>query len=71
MSNGDREQARRLFNTRSHSWREAGLARQLSRRAVKRARIQALVTVPLLVPIVSATFETPPPFAPAPVLVPV
>ena len=51
MSNGDREQARRLFNTRSHSWREAGLARQLSRRAVKRARIQALVMVPLLVAI--------------------
>jgi small conductance mechanosensitive channel len=51
VSNGDREQARRLFNTRSHSWREAGLARQLSRRAVKRARIQALVMVPLLVAI--------------------
>jgi len=51
LSNGDREQARRLFNTRSHSWREAGLARQLSRRAVKRARIQALVMVPLLVAI--------------------
>jgi small conductance mechanosensitive channel len=40
-----------LFSTRSHSWREAGLARQLSRRAVKRARIQALVMVPLLVAI--------------------
>jgi small conductance mechanosensitive channel len=51
VSDGDREQARRLFNTRSHSWREAGLARQLSRRAVKRARIQALVMVPLLVAI--------------------
>jgi small conductance mechanosensitive channel len=31
--------------------REAGLARQLSRRAVKRARIQALVMVPVLVAI--------------------
>jgi small conductance mechanosensitive channel len=51
VSDGDREQVRRLFNTRSHSWREAGLARQLSRRAVKRARIQALVMVPLLVAI--------------------
>jgi small conductance mechanosensitive channel len=51
VSNGDREHVRRLFNTRSHSWREAGLARQLSRRAVKRARIQALVMVPLLVAI--------------------
>jgi small conductance mechanosensitive channel len=51
VSNGDRNHVRQLFNTRSHSWREAGLARQLSRRAVKRARIQALVTVPLLVAI--------------------
>ena len=51
MSNGDRNHVRQLFNTRSHSWREAGLARQLSRRAVKRARIQALVMVPLLVAI--------------------
>jgi small-conductance mechanosensitive channel len=42
---------KQLFNTRSHSWREAGLARQLSRRAVKRARIQAIVMVPVLVAI--------------------
>src|ERR687888_2372487 len=42
------ERTKKLFNTRSSSWREAGLARQLSRRAVKRARIQAIVTVPLL-----------------------
>jgi small conductance mechanosensitive channel len=40
---------RRLLDTQSHSWREAGLARQLSVRAVKRARIQAIVMVPLLV----------------------
>src|SRR6476661_806911 len=39
---------RDLFATRSHSWREAGLARQLSRRAVKRARIQVFVLLPLL-----------------------
>ncbi|MGZ4276986.1 MAG: mechanosensitive ion channel family protein [Solirubrobacteraceae bacterium] len=39
---------RGLFGTRSHSWREAGLARQLSRRAVKRARIQVFVLLPLL-----------------------
>jgi small-conductance mechanosensitive channel len=44
-----REHVKKLFNTRSHSWREAGLARQLSRRAVNRARIQALVLVPVLV----------------------
>jgi small-conductance mechanosensitive channel len=37
----------KLFETRSHSWREAGLARQLSARAVKRARIQLFVLVPL------------------------
>jgi small conductance mechanosensitive channel len=51
VSNGDGQQVRQLFNTRSHSWREAGLARQLSRRAVKRARIQAFVLVPVLVAI--------------------
>jgi small conductance mechanosensitive channel len=51
VSDGDRNHVRQLFNTRSQSWREAGLARQLSRRAVKRARIQALVMVPLLVAI--------------------
>jgi small conductance mechanosensitive channel len=45
----ERRQMREMFRTRSHSWREVGLARQLSRRAVKRARIQALVLVPVLV----------------------
>jgi small conductance mechanosensitive channel len=40
---------KKLFDTQSHSWSEAGLARQLSRRAVKRARIQAIVMVPVLV----------------------
>jgi small-conductance mechanosensitive channel len=40
---------KRLLDTRSHSWREAGLARQLSARAVKRARIQTLVLLPMLV----------------------
>jgi len=39
---------KRLFQTRSHSWREVGLARQLSRRAVRRARIQAGLLLPLL-----------------------
>ncbi len=43
-----RTDMRHLFTTRTHSWREAGLARQLSRRAVKRARIQSLVLLPLL-----------------------
>ena len=45
---------KRLFDTQSHSWREAGLARQLSVRAVKRARIQAIVMVPLLIGILVA-----------------
>src|SRR5436190_14121686 len=40
----------KLFETRSHSWREAGLARQLSARAVKRARIQLFVLIPLGIP---------------------
>jgi small conductance mechanosensitive channel len=40
---------RQLFSTHSHSWRDVGLARQLSRRAVKRARIQSLVLLPLLI----------------------
>jgi small conductance mechanosensitive channel len=39
---------KRLLETRSHSWREAGLARQLSSRAVKRARIQTLVLLPMI-----------------------
>jgi small conductance mechanosensitive channel len=51
VSDGDRQHVKQMFSTRSHAWREAGLARQLSRRAVKRARIQALVQVPLLVAI--------------------
>jgi small conductance mechanosensitive channel len=39
---------RRLLDTQSHSWKEAGLARQLSRRAVKRARLELAVLLPLL-----------------------
>jgi small conductance mechanosensitive channel len=45
---------KRLFDTQSHSWRDAGLARQLSVRAVKRARIQAIVMVPILIGILVA-----------------
>ena len=42
---------RRIFETRSHSWREVGLARQLqlSARAAKRARLEALLLVVFLV----------------------
>src|SRR3954471_23097655 len=44
-----RHDGRRVFQTRSHSWAEAGLARQLSRAAVKRARIETLLLAPLAV----------------------
>jgi small conductance mechanosensitive channel len=44
----DPQHMRHFFATHSHSWRDVGLARQLSRRAVKRARIQSLVLLPLL-----------------------
>jgi small-conductance mechanosensitive channel len=43
----DRRRAR-MFTTRGRSWREAGLAREISRRAVKRARIQSVVLLPVL-----------------------
>lgn len=43
-----KEPTRRLFETRSHSWREVGLARQLSRRTVRRARIQAVAVLPMI-----------------------
>ena len=48
MKRDTEDHLKRLFETRSHSWREAGLARQLSARAVRRARLQALVLLPLL-----------------------
>jgi small-conductance mechanosensitive channel len=37
-----------MLQTKSHSWREVGLARQLSARAVRRARIKSIVLLPLL-----------------------
>lgn len=37
----------RLFETHSHSWREVGLARQLSQQAARRARLEVLLLVPL------------------------
>src|SRR3954467_2170912 len=45
----DAHDGRRMFATRSHSWAEAGLARQLSRAAVKRARIETILLAPLAV----------------------
>jgi small-conductance mechanosensitive channel len=40
---------RQMFETRSHSWREAGLLRELDRKRLSRARGEALVLLPLLV----------------------
>src|SRR3954452_869637 len=39
---------RRMFETRSHSWRDVGLARQLNRQRLRRARIQVMIFAPLL-----------------------
>lgn len=41
-----------MFATRSHAWREVGLLRQISPRAVKRARLEAFILVPLFVGVV-------------------
>jgi small-conductance mechanosensitive channel len=46
--NNTQDRVRHMFETRSHSWREVGLARQLSKRAARRARIQLLVLGPML-----------------------
>lgn len=43
--------AARMFETRSQAWREAGLLRQISPRVVRRARIEALLFVPVFVAI--------------------
>jgi small conductance mechanosensitive channel len=41
-----------MFETRSQAWQEVGLLRQISPRVVKRARLEALVLLPLFVGIV-------------------
>jgi small conductance mechanosensitive channel len=41
-----------MFETRSQSWREVGLLRQISPRVVRRARVEALVLVPLFAGVV-------------------
>jgi small-conductance mechanosensitive channel len=38
-----------MFETRSQAWREVGLLRQISPRVVKRARLEALVLLPLFI----------------------
>ncbi len=42
----------RMFETRSQAWREVGLLRQISPRAVRRARVEALLLVPLFVAVI-------------------
>ena len=42
----------KMFETRSQSWQEVGLLRQINPRVVKRARLEALVLVPLFVAVV-------------------
>jgi small-conductance mechanosensitive channel len=42
-----------MFETRSHAWQEVGLLRQISPRVVKRARLEALVLVPLFAAVVA------------------
>jgi small conductance mechanosensitive channel len=44
-----KEQMRRVFETRSHAWADVGLARQLSRATVKRARIETIVLIPVII----------------------
>jgi small conductance mechanosensitive channel len=41
-----------MFGTRSHAWEEVGLLRQISPRVVKRARLEALLLVPLFAAVV-------------------
>jgi len=41
-----------MFETRSHAWREVGLKQQTDPRAVKRARLEALLLIPLFVGVV-------------------
>jgi small conductance mechanosensitive channel len=42
----------KMFETRSHAWQEVGLLRQISPRVVRRARLEALVLMPLFVAVV-------------------
>jgi small-conductance mechanosensitive channel len=46
----------RMFETRSHAWEEVGLAMQTSQRAIRRARREVLVLLPLLVGVLVVYF---------------
>ncbi len=50
----DDSRMRRMFDTHSHSWREVGLARQLSAKAVRRARLETVILLVLIVGVVVA-----------------
>src|SRR4051812_43730438 len=57
MLRRDKQQSaamRDMFKTKSHSWEEAGLARQISVKAARKARRQAVVLIPLLIAILVA-----------------
>jgi small-conductance mechanosensitive channel len=45
---------RRMLDTKSHQWQEAGLARKLSDRQARRARVEVAILVPLLALVVTA-----------------
>jgi small conductance mechanosensitive channel len=45
---------RKMFETKSHSWQEVGLARQINAKAARKARRQAVVLIPLLVGVLVA-----------------
>jgi small-conductance mechanosensitive channel len=49
MADHDKRQLRNLFETRSHAWQQVGLAREITRRAARRAKFEVLVLLPLLV----------------------
>jgi len=48
----DRRAPKKLFETRSHAWKEVGLLRQINPHLVKRARLEFLVLLPLFVAVV-------------------
>ncbi len=45
---------RRMLETKSHSWQEAGLARQISARAARKARRQAALLIPMVAAVLLA-----------------
>jgi small-conductance mechanosensitive channel len=44
----DNSRVQHMFETKSHAWQQVGLARELTRRAARRARIELLILLPLL-----------------------